>query len=733
MFAGTAPGAVNCGVAGITPGLGTPACTLAGGTALGAGNVGTYFDRTIYSGPVGMPLTAANLSQVQAYYFPQSPTNRPFDSTIPQTQRDSNENLFSVEKVQYQKNMGSNAYVRVFGYASYSAWLMNGANSTLQNYSGPISPDYELIAHTTGVGLQFADQLNAENLLNISGGYSRASTVRWNNGTYAGPTEVAALVNANNPTAGCYSVDTTTGSAVGTPTYCGSASHYSTPGLLTYGPSLTPSAHSPTLANAANYTCGNGPCQYFTLDNGLSGTDNTVTPRFTNFTIEDQFKPTNKLQINAGVHYDDFRYDLADSTVPGGPQPNSVAPQARQLWTNSYNQWECGYAPQALIVSAPTAGGCASLNTPGYTYQQIAFNPVSAATTDYNAFEPRFGVTYSVNSLNVLRASYGKYLQPADSASQQYNTAQNNVAAYDASKFFAYGFNQPSHTIQPEVSFNTDFSWEHQVKGTDVSWKITPFYRKTQNSIYDVVLDPVTNFVSGVNAGSLTAQGIELLLRKGDFDRNGFAGQIAYTYTNAKIKYGTLPSGGTILTGVNTAIATYNSYTSSCAANPNLTINGRAACKNAAGVTPIDPNTGTPVVAAPCYNADGSANTTCGADPATGLASIANPYWNAPAQSTLDPNASYVPFNTVPGTGINSTSSSYVIPNVLTAILNYKKDRLTITPSLQLTAGGQIRQPGPRTRHRPGCRMLVARNADRRQGSAVSVRLAGGCHRRQCL
>ena len=265
-------------------------------------------------------------------------------------------------------------------------------------------------------------------------------------------------------------------------------------------------------------------------------------------------------------------------------------------------------------------------------------------------------MTYAVNSLNVLRASYGKYLQPADSASQQYNTIQNNVAAYDTPNFFAYGFNNPGHTIQPEVSFNTDFSWEHQVKGTDVSWKITPFYRKTQNSIYDVVLNPITNFVSTINAGSLTAQGIELLLRKGDFDRNGFSGQISYTYTNAKIKYGTLASGNTVLSATNNAIATYNSYTSACAGNPNLTINGRAACKNVAGVTPIDPNTGAPVAAAPCYTAAGAADPTCAAG------SIANPYWNAPPQSTLDPNASYVPFNTIPGTGVNSTSSSYSIP-----------------------------------------------------------------------
>ena len=588
--------------------------------------------------------------------------------------------------------MGSNAYVRVYGYSFYSDWFYNGADSIAQPFNfGPYPSDYELIAHDRGVGLQFADQLNAQNLLNLSAGYNYASTSRWNNGSPYGSTTVAALVSSANPTAGCYSANTKTGAVAAA--YCGSASRYVLPTYESTATSLSPSsATAPTLANAGNYSCGGAPCQYFTLDSGMSGSINVVTPRFTNVSLEDQFK-SGKLQVNASVHYDDFRYDLGNTNVPAGPISGPVTPQARQLWTNSYNQWECGYAPQALIVAAPTANGCASLNTPGYTYQSIGFSQTSAPVNDYHAFEPRVGVTFAVNSLNVLRASYGKYLQPADSASQQYNTIQNNVAAYDTPNFFAYGFNNPGHTIQPEVSFNTDFSWEHQVKGTDVSWKITPFYRKTQNSIYNVVLNPITNFVSTINAGSLTAQGIELLLRKGDFDRNGFAGQIAYTYTDAKIKYGTLASGNTVLTAVNNGIATYNAYTSTCAANPNLTISGRPACKNVAGVTPIDSNTGAPVVAAPCYNSDGSANTTCGADPATGTPSIANPYWNAPAQSTLDPNASYVPFNTIPGSGVNSTSSSYSIPNVLTMLLNYKHNRLSITPSLQFTAGGKYGSP----------------------------------------
>ncbi|HEY0615446.1 MAG TPA: hypothetical protein VGC96_12420, partial [Candidatus Elarobacter sp.] len=228
------------------------------------------------------------------------------------------------------------------------------------------------------------------------------------------------------------------------------------------------------------------------------------------------------------------------------------------------------------------------------------------------------------------------------------------------------------HDIPPAESHNFDFSWEHQVKGSDLSWKLTPFARRSRNESIFVILDPATNFTSSIPALSSDARGFELSVRKGDFTRNGFAGQLAYTYTHVAAKYQTLPGGSTALDNVNVAIRQYNAYTSYCATHPS------------------DRQCGTPTngaAAAPCYTSAGNADAACVAG------SVANPYWNAPVQSLFDPSASYYPFNQTFGTGFSSNASSYNVPHVASLILNYKRDRLSITPSFQFTAGGRYGSP----------------------------------------
>ena len=272
----------------------------------------------------------------------------------------------------------------------------------------------------------------------------------------------------------------------------------------------------------------------------------------------------------------------------------------------------------------------------------------------------------------MLRLGYGKYFQPSSTAYTFYNRTGADIASYDVPKFYPYGFSSAEHPIPPEISYNLDFSWEHQVRGSDLSWKITPFYRKTQNEDINVILDPTTNFVSAIPALSSNIKGIELLLRKGDFNRNGFAGQLAYTYTYEQSRYQILPGGTTALTNVNNSISNYNAYTSACAANPT-----RKGCGT----------TSNGLTAAPCYSPTGTPDLACGAG------DIANPYWNAPMQPLFDPNASYFPYNQTFGTGFSSNASSYNIPHVATAILNYKHDKWAFTPSLQFTAGGRYGSP----------------------------------------
>ncbi len=153
----------------------------------------------------------------------------------------------------------------------------------------------------------------------------------------------------------------------------------------------------------------------------------------------------------------------------------------------------------------------------------------SGLSTQFPVFQPRFGLTYTVTPDTVVRASYGRYTQAANAAFQQYNFLQQD--SIDAPgglgpAFYKFGFRSPTHPIKPEVSNNYDFSLEHHFKGTDVSFKLTPFYRYTQNQVQNFYLDQASGFASGLNADRLTARGVELQLNKGDFGRDGFCGSV---------------------------------------------------------------------------------------------------------------------------------------------------------------------------------------------------------------
>jgi hypothetical protein len=645
-----------------------------------------YTDTMTYNGPMGTALTPALANKIGNYYFPNSPQNRAPFAQVASTQRDTYDNRASIEKIQYQKNFGSSAFARVYGYTFYSDWLQNGADSLTQNFTGGVSPDYELVTHTRGVVGSFVDQLNSQNLLNLTGGYTYASTVRWNNAFYAqspllgGAPDVGILVNGNNPLSGIcfqpYRPKQSSGALKAT--YCGSQgspASYALPVPGTFS-SLQPTTQV-NLGNAGSYSCGGGPCEFLTMENGMQGAYNTVAPSFSNAELEDTFKPNAKLSFNAGIRYDDFRYNLTDTNVPAGPEPQPVSVVPREVFTRSYNLFHCVGLGEVTLSPHLDPNNTASGACPtGFSPANVSTNSPNA--TNYDVFSPRVGATYTLNPLDVVRASWGEYVQPSSSAFQQYNNAGYNLPDLAPNtSFYPLGYFDPSHAVYPEESYNLDLSWEHQVRNSDVSWKLTPFLRKTRNELYTVLLDPKTAFVSAVNVGNLTASGLEFLIRKGDFSRNGFSGQLAYTYTYGTVKFSSLPTGGTVLDGVNQSIAQYNSYTSYCANHAHsglCSFDGQS----------ILPTNG--VTASPCYA--GGAPVKCNAPGA-----IANPYWNNTPQPLLDPGASYIAYNQLPGSGISGVSSSYIIPHVATLLLNFKHDKFAITPALQLEAGGKYGSP----------------------------------------
>ncbi|MDB5072200.1 MAG: cirA 1 [Candidatus Eremiobacteraeota bacterium] len=590
-----------------------------------------YTDAFIFTqAPTGALLPIGyNRGGTQIYPFPGSPSGREFQSALPADQRDAFVNDQGIFKLQYQKNFGTNAFLRVYGYTYYSDWLMTSPQFTLANNIGPVSPDYELSSHTRGVSAQFSDQLNAQHLLSIQGSYTTATTTRDNNTGFIsglfGPdsvnprTVVGALVDSTNPLNGvCYSspaqgaphpVNCFNGGGTALNGYRGTTNptgaQYFTLGEAAGGGIFVP----------ATGICGGGPCQYLVVGNGLYATYNTVVPKFYAASITDHFTPTSRLNIDVGLRFDRFQYNGSNTT--GTP--------ARTFWYNAWNRQ--------------------------FTANQ-QFN-VPSQIEGYSVWQPRLGATYTLDPRTVLRASYGRYAQAPNSAFEQYDTLQPDSPIILAN-FKNFGFNTPGHNVPPAVSNNYDFSFEHQFKG-DMSVKLTPFLRKTQDQAQQFYLDQRTNFVSGLNVGRQTSQGFEFELDKGDFSRNGIASRLSFTYTNSYINYTRFKSGTSIIDAFNTDIAAYNAFTAG---------GGGARCYLAGAV-----------------------------DNACSAGSVANPYYNAPTQPLFDVNAKYAPYDIFPA-GIGAGGyTQYGAPFVATWIVQYKKGPLAITPAVQFFGGARYGIP----------------------------------------
>jgi len=648
---------------------------------IGLGNP-FYYDGIVFNGPTGIALPANYQSRFSNYSFANTP-DHPFYGNIDPTERDSTLNDQAIYKLQYTHNFSTNALLKVYGYTYYSDWLQTGPQSTYADFVGCCSPDYELSAHTRGVSGSFIDQLNSQNLLNFTSSATHATTVRDNNTTmingvypFIGATTdvnartgFAVLVNGNNPTNGvCYTI-------TGTATTCqetnGGAAYATLAQGSGYGGASIPQP-------APGTTCGGGPCEYYVIGNGQYATYNQVKPTFINSSLTDEFKPNSRLTINAGLRFDSFQYQGADTTGTG----------ARTLFYNAFNLDTCQDASHNLYdkilnLGAPSVNTpCSALTAPNGAklFAINVTNPSGDVTSSFSEWQPRLGFTYSIDPVTVFRGSYGRYAQGPNSAFVQYNTQQPNApfALYNTYSFQKFGFTTPDHDVSPEVSNNLDFSIEHQFKD-DVSIKFSPFFRKTQGQIQQFYLNQQSGFVSGLNVGRQTSDGIEFELDKGDFSRQGVSARLTFAYTNSFINYNTLSNGSSVITPLNTGIANYNAYTAACAPG------GKDVGKSQYG-QPICGNTVSGATAAPCYTTGGVADPSCAAG------DIANPYWNAPVQGFLNPNGNYPTFDILPS-GLESSANSFGAPYTATLVLNDRIGRFSVAPIFQMFAGQRYGAP----------------------------------------
>jgi Carboxypeptidase regulatory-like domain len=638
-----------------------------------------YLDTYQYNGPIGTLLPKNYQSLISPYLYPSSPAHTPFAAIPdPYNQRDRGYNGQSIVKLQYQKNFSSSAFLRIYGYSYYSDWIENGPMMSLQYYAYYDSGDYEINNHTRGISVSYTNQLNPQNLLQAEGSYTTANGARIYNeqmfafGRFYG-NEFAQLVNSNDVSSGtCYRIASGPNGLYTQPTTCsdggGSGVSYGKlPSYLGLDGTGKP--------NIAGLRCGSGPCAYYVAENGAYGFNNTVVPAFAGYSITDLWRPSDKLNVNVGVRVDNYSF----------VGPNTDTGAARDFWFNAFNQDTCFDTRTLTLVdrsallnpsnwSTNSQVPCSALGSQ-YVNAHLSNTP---AAFDYNIVQPRIGATYTVNPDTVIRASWGKYNEQPSSAYEQYNSLEQNLPD-TLTQFYALGFTSPGHQVAPSISFNSDLSIEHHFKGTDMSFKLSPFLRQTQGEISNFYINYATGLTSGLNAGYQTSRGFEFQFNKGDFARNGFSGQLSFAYTYATFKYGTLPNGTTLLTPINTGIAQYNAYTKACAKG------GSEYGKKQFGQS-VCGYTTSGTYAAPCYTSSGYA------DPSCAKGDIANPYWDSPAFTLYDPSASYLPYSVFPGP-VGSGVNAYNYPYVATLILNYKHDKFSITPSLQYSAGNRYGAP----------------------------------------
>ncbi len=632
----------------------------------------TYVDSNVYNGPLLTPLTGNE--PVTPYAFPGVGTHA-FNGTLPADLREISDNGFSLVKLQYQKNINDRSYFRLYGYSDYSNWFINGPVSANLAYGGEIA-DYEVIDHTYGLNARYENQLTPKHLLTATASYQTQNIQTYSNGANGGEITTNLTDSAGN----CFSPLNGNYASCYTPIYNADGTVNGAGGLNVYGQYGAPIAGSPGSAlipstlpgsglpgavpagSPATLANGGAGANWVVTNNGSEGELDTVRPFFTAVSLSDQWRPTDKLVINAGVRYESFLYRLADTSGP-----------ARQFWFNAWNRENC-YTPGQPSATPNAAVNPLTGAVPACPAGSIALINTSPKSVQYPAFQPRAGLTYTLNPDTVVRASYGRYAQQPGTSYQQYNVVQQDLPGY-ISTFLPYGFNSPYHVTQPSYSNSYDFSLEKHLKGTDYSFKLTPFYRSTQAELQGIPIGS-QGVVDGLNTGTGRSYGVEFQFSKGDFGRQGLSYQLSYTYTQALTRFNDFLTGNNFIDNQNAYVKQYNAFTSFCTTNPT-----DARC----GATP------TGVAAAPCY-APGGAGVTATPDlaapssAACGAGEFANPYWNAPVQPLFDRTGSYTPYDILPSNPF-SGAVGFNTPSVVTGVVNFRRGKFTLTPSATYSSG----------------------------------------------
>ncbi len=647
-----------------TYGAGTKFLSLANAPVIGYAFPGSPSSRCLNQTGIGdFPLPIPNGCAITSA-FPNG------NSQLPIGYRDGRWELASVFKAQYQANLTSTSYLRGFGYLFYSDTNRSGA--VQDGITGPFGSvnlggtnfDYEVGAHTRGGQLQYANQISPIHELTATLNYSVSRTLRYYNFNNFNTAfqQVSNLTNGSQ----CFAqMDGFLANGVDQVT-AGQGAPCNDP--ITQGdfedPTGSPNG-DPT--NPMNLTCTTGgpnpiPAPACAANaawrltfTGNQAEINSVKPELANFSISDEWKPSGQLDITSSLRFDRDEYVITRVTSP-----------AKDFWYASARAEFC-YDPttfQPAIVpeppqflhsvspyvsfNCPMVNGVQTVHPDGQNGHVLLTDAVPSNYTQ-SYFQPRFGLTYTLNPNTVLRLSAGRFAQEPQNYEIEYNSLEPNLAAQLVG-FMQFGYNSPFHPAKAQFSNNYDASIEHNFPGTDLGFKFTPYYRWATDQLYETVSVPTLFGVSpSFTGGTERVDGVEFELTKGDFNKNGLSGYLAYTYTNAAEKwnnYGGVPINA--LDPYNQDIRNFNALT------------------KVGGGSPCYANSG-----------DGTPDPTCAAT------SILNPYYNKSPQPLLDKFGWYTPGLDFP----------YISPNTITLVLNERVKKFAITPAFSLNEGAPYGTP----------------------------------------
>lgn len=642
------------------------------GAQTGIGYPMPYLDSLYYGGPL---MQTPRQQDVVTGYFPSSPGGRAPGSPIDPSDRDGNWNGYSIEKLQYQKNFNSQSYLRGLVWGAYSDWFINGPNSA-QLVFGSDPADYEVLEHGYGGSLIYANQLSSQHLLTAEASYMTQRLQTYNAAFSStdpftnslAPTGLGTILsNFGTPNGKCYNYLTgqawscfDSGSQGGCLTATGCY-----PGEGKYDFNLTP-GDCITSGTCPNSPAAKAGARWMMTENGQSAQVDDVTPHFGSGALTDLWQPNDRLIVNFGARFDQFEYST-NNLEAGYP--------ARQFWFDAYNNEFCGAPGQATQWSwnsmkekfKPCAPGFEPLSAPGNGLYNVG-----AGTNVANVFQPRASFTYTIDQDTVVRGSAGKYARAEGSSYYQYNTFQQNLASFIA-QFYPYGYHTPDHDIYPDTSDNFDLSLEKHIRGTQLSYKITPFYRDTSNQLQFQAVNPVQGILAGLNVGTQESYGVEFSMQYGDFSRDGWSGLFSYTHTENRIRFSPI-NGVSVIDALNAQVELYNSYTSACSRVTKSSPNWQACGSGAYAGN-----------AAPLLRNDESGT------PDQGNLKIPNPYYADALQPLFNTGAWYTPYDVIPSPF--NAANGYEVPDVASLIVNYRHGRLALTPSLHYDDGSNYGSP----------------------------------------